>query len=108
MLQDFKSVYDYFRDTRCYKVNPLSANPQKWSNTLKQFVCNLPTNCLSLFDNFMNLALKVSTLVFASFDDYRQISLLVLSEFERINQLLFLLISSGITYGLLLIMSWGI
>ena len=38
--------------------NPLSANPTKWSNTLKQFVGNLPTNCLSVFDHFMNLALK--------------------------------------------------
>ena len=39
-------------------INPLSANPEKWSNTLKQFVANLPTNCLSVFDHFMNLALK--------------------------------------------------
>ena len=38
--------------------NPLSANPAKWSNTLKQFVDNLTTNRLSLFDHFMNLALK--------------------------------------------------
>ena len=38
--------------------NPLSTNPTKWSNTLKQFVGNLPTNCLSVFDHFMNLALK--------------------------------------------------
>ena len=37
---------------------PLSANPTKWSNKLKQFVGNLPTNCLSVFDHFMNLALK--------------------------------------------------
>ena len=40
------------------KVNPLSANPEKWSNTLKQIVGNLPTICLSVFDHFMNLALK--------------------------------------------------
>ena len=33
-------------------VNPLSANPTKWANTLKQFVGNLPTNCLSVFDHF--------------------------------------------------------
>ena len=39
-------------------INPLSANPEKWSNTLKQFVGNFPTNCLSVFDHFMNLALK--------------------------------------------------
>ena len=40
-------------------VNPLRANPTKWSNTLKQFVGKLPTNCLSVFDNFVGLALKV-------------------------------------------------
>ena len=39
--------------------NPLSANPKKWSNTLKQFVGNLATNCLSGFDHFVKLALKV-------------------------------------------------
>ena len=38
--------------------NPLSANPTKWSNTFKRFIGNLPTNCLSVFDHFMGLALK--------------------------------------------------
>ena len=38
--------------------NPLNANPQKWIKTLEQFVGNLPTNCLSLFDHFVMLALK--------------------------------------------------
>ena len=37
---------------------PLSANPEKWSNTLKQIVGNLPTICLSVFDHFINLAFK--------------------------------------------------
>ena len=37
--------------------NPLSPNPTKWSNTLKQFVGSL-ANCLSVFDHFMGLALK--------------------------------------------------
>ena len=36
-------------------MNPLSANRRKWSDTLKQFV---PTNCLSVFDHFLRLALK--------------------------------------------------
>ena len=40
-------------------LNPLSAIPTKRSNTLKQFVGNLPTNCLSVFDHFVSLALKV-------------------------------------------------
>ena len=34
-------------------INPLSANPTKWSNTLKQFV-----GLLSVFDHFVGLALK--------------------------------------------------
>ena len=39
-------------------LNPLSANPTKWPNTIKQFVGKLPTNCLSVFDHFVKLALK--------------------------------------------------
>ena len=42
----------------CIIVNPFSANPTKWYNTIKQFVGNLPTNCLSVFDHFVKLALK--------------------------------------------------
>ena len=39
-------------------LNPLSANPTKWSNTLKQSVGKCPTNCMSVFNNFVGLALK--------------------------------------------------
>ena len=39
-------------------LNPLSANPIKWSNTLKQFVGNLLTKCLCVFDHFVKLAHK--------------------------------------------------
>ena len=39
-------------------IDPLRANPTKWPNTLKQFVGNLPTNCLSVFGHFVNFALK--------------------------------------------------
>ena len=39
------------------RLNRLTANPTKWSNTLKQFAGNLPTNCLSVFDHFVGLAL---------------------------------------------------
>ena len=39
-------------------INPLNANFKKWSNTLKQFVGKLPTNCLSVFDHFVGLVLK--------------------------------------------------
>ena len=40
------------------EFNPLSANPIKWSNTLKHFVDKLPTNCLSVLDHFVRLPLK--------------------------------------------------
>ena len=36
----------------------LRVNRKKWSNTLKQFVGNLLTNCLSVLDHFVKLALK--------------------------------------------------
>ena len=39
-------------------VNPLSANPTKWLNTLKQFVGNFPANCSSVFGHFVKLVLK--------------------------------------------------
>ena len=44
--------------TYAHKFNPLSANPTKWSNTLKQFVGKLTMNCLSVFEHFVGLALK--------------------------------------------------
>ena len=47
-----------YQNIVCRDFNPLSANFTKWSNTLKQFVCKLPTNCLSVFDHFVGLALK--------------------------------------------------
>ena len=47
------SIIENVRDLKL-----LSANPTKWPNTLKQFVGNLPTNCLSEFDHFVGLALK--------------------------------------------------
>ena len=50
-------LLDYDEDD-LYLVNPLSTNPAKWSNTLKQFVGKLPTNCLSVFVHFVKLALK--------------------------------------------------
>ena len=40
-------------------VNPLKANHTKWPNTLKQFVGNLPTNCLSVLGHSVKLAFKV-------------------------------------------------
>ena len=39
-------------------LNPFSASFPKWSNTFKQFVGKLSTNCLSVFDHLVGLALK--------------------------------------------------
>ena len=39
-------------------IYPLSANTTKWSNTPKQFVGKLPTNCLSVFDQFCEIGAK--------------------------------------------------
>ena len=56
-----------YRDNELAVFNPLSANPTKWSNTLKQFVGNLPANCLTVFDHLVILALKgLKTLNFKS------------------------------------------
>ena len=44
--------------------NPLSANPIKWSNSIKQFFVNFPTNCLSVFDHFVKSALKELIIIF--------------------------------------------
>ena len=51
-------------------------NPTKWPNTLKQFVGKLPTNCLSVFGHFVNLALKGLTAYGSRFQetlDYLQL-----------------------------------
>ena len=50
-------LFSYVRKLESF-FNPLSANPTKWSNTLKQFVGNLPTNCLIVFDHLVILTLK--------------------------------------------------
>ena len=56
-LSELSQKYDYpLLIVRA--LNPLSANLTKWSNTLKQFVGKLPTNCLSVFGYFVKLALK--------------------------------------------------
>ena len=39
-------------------IIPLSANPTKLSSTFKQYISNLLTNCLSVFDHFVGLVFK--------------------------------------------------
>ena len=50
-----------------YCVNPFRANPAKWSDYLKQFIDNLPTNCYSVFDHFVALSFKRLKRVFNPF-----------------------------------------
>ena len=39
-------------------MNPLSANPKNDQTHSKQFVDRLPTNCVSVVDDFVGLALR--------------------------------------------------
>ena len=62
-MKDMIQVYSIDIENKflkCLKLflNLLNANPTKWSNTLEQFVGNLPTNCLTMFDHFVGLTLK--------------------------------------------------
>ena len=54
-LKTFTKVY---KDLAELRINPFSTNFTKWSNTLNQFLGNLPTNCLSVFHHFVGLVLK--------------------------------------------------
>ena len=50
-LIEWKAVKMVVITFRSCDINPVSANPAKWSNTLKQFV-----GCLSVFANLVGLA----------------------------------------------------
>ena len=41
-----------------YLIIPLSTKLTKWPNTLRQFISNLSTKCLSVFGHFVGLVLK--------------------------------------------------
>ena len=58
MLLSLKIIFRLLDIRKLFHINPLSANPTKWSNTLKEFFINLPANCLSVFDHFWELALE--------------------------------------------------
>ena len=76
-------------------VNPLSANFTKWANTLKQFVGNLPTNCLNVFGHFVGLALK-------RVQKYKIAEKLTLkSDLSRLNEIF--VITNILTYLLLVL-----
>ena len=60
-----------FQELSSVRINLLSASSTKWSNTLKKFVSNLPTNFLIVLDHFFGLALKNLTL--ADFEVFWQI-----------------------------------
>ena len=54
----YQLSYKYNHLNEFHNFDPLSENPTKLSNTLKQFVGKLPTNCRSVFDHFVGLVLK--------------------------------------------------
>ena len=55
----------------------LTQNATKWPSTLKQFIGNLPTNCLSLFDHFVKLALKGSNFFALSHGEKKKLYLII-------------------------------
>ena len=58
MQVNFKtSLRESFVGNGLSGLNPLSANPTIWSNTVKQFV-RKPTNCLNVFGHVVGSALK--------------------------------------------------
>ena len=59
LWKPFKALRYFSKVSIEISFNPLNANPRKWSNTLKLIVSNLVTNCWSVFDHFVGLALKV-------------------------------------------------
>ena len=65
---NFQIVFLYFCVCSSYLfTNPLSANPTNRTNTLKQFVGILPMNCFTVFEHFVELALKGLICVFFFF-----------------------------------------
>ena len=54
---DLRHIWSMISPRRFF-FNPLSAIITKWSNTLKQFVGKLATNCLGVSDHFVGFALK--------------------------------------------------
>ena len=59
ILHLFKSGYLFNGSLeRNWFSSHLTVNFTKWSNTLKQFVGTLPTNCLSVIDHFVGLVRK--------------------------------------------------
>ena len=58
MTRDLVSFEKVFHWTKFLAFNPLSRNPTKWSNTLKQFAGKRRRIVSVLFDHFVGLALK--------------------------------------------------
>ena len=56
-----------FLITVIFRSYPLSINPTKWSNTLKQFIGELLTNCISVFDHFVGWRLKGKSNIYGNF-----------------------------------------
>ena len=80
-------------------VNHLSANLTERLSTFKKFVGNLPTNCLSVFDHFEELAVKGVNEGPAFLRDRLRILTLILTQDKQINFYL-LLQGFGITGGI--------
>ena len=49
---------------RVFNISSLKTNSTEWLNTLKQFIGKKPTNCLTLFNDFVWLARKWLVLLY--------------------------------------------
>ena len=58
MHEIFETQMSYITYFSLTDIKPLSANPTEWSNTLKTIRRLLSTNCLSVIDHSVGLALK--------------------------------------------------
>ena len=58
MHEIFETQMSYVAYFSLTDIKPLSANPTEWSNILKTIPRLLPTNCLSVIEHSVGLALK--------------------------------------------------
>ena len=79
--------FEFYLRLCAVTFNPFSANFTKWSNTFKQFVGSLPTNCFSVLDHFVGLALKRLMIIFfrSSIRIYQMASLHIIRMNFNIN-----------------------
>ena len=80
-----KAYHDSLQQTILLFFKHLNANPMKWSNT-QTISRQKPTNCLSMFDHFVELALKGFKKLYHGMKD-NQITFFFLISFQMALQI---------------------